>query len=70
MSISPELENAINALRKIQSQAELNILANEWKSQSTFIGRNATRGMKKGDTVTWDLIQTSHTLLIVAVWNW
>tara|TARA_B100000900_G_scaffold142372_1_gene120667 strand:+ start:3171 stop:3476 length:306 start_codon:yes stop_codon:yes gene_type:complete len=64
MSISPELENAINALRKIQSQAELNILANEWKSQSTFIGRNATRGMKKGDTVTWESRGFVHTGVI------
>ena len=49
-----ELQNAIDALRKIKTQADLNALAEEWKRQMNYIGANATRGMKKGDTITWE----------------
>lgn len=48
-----ELENAITALRKIQTQDDLNILAKAWKDQMTWIGNQAKRGMKKGDTIEW-----------------
>ena len=51
---SNDLQNAIDAIRNISSQADLNVLAEEWKRQMTYIGRNATRGMKKGDTITWE----------------
>ena len=59
-----ELQNAIEAIRKIKSQADLNTVADEWKRQSTFIGRNATHGMKKGDTVTWESRGFVHTGVI------
>lgn len=52
--MSTELQNAIDAIRKISTQADLNVLANEWKRQMNYIGSRATRGMKKGDTVTWE----------------
>lgn len=48
------LNDVIVALRKIDNQADLNTIANEWKRQMTFIGRNATSGLKKGDTITWE----------------
>ena len=51
---SNDLQNAIDAIRNISTQADLNVLAEEWKRQMTYIGRNATRGKKKGDTVTWE----------------
>lgn len=48
-----ELQNAIDAIRKIKTQDELNTLANVWKDQMTFIGNQAKRGLKKGDTIEW-----------------
>ena len=42
-----ELQNAIDALRKINHKLILIFIANEWKSQLLFIGFNATRGMKR-----------------------
>lgn len=59
-----ELQNAIEAIRKIKSQADLNTIADEWKRQMTYIGRNATVGMKKGDTVTWESRGFVHTGVI------
>ncbi len=44
----------MDAIRAIETQADLNALADVWKQQMTYIGRNAIRGMKKGDTVTWE----------------
>lgn len=49
-----ELQNAITAIRKIQSQSDLNVLADVWKQQMTFIGSQAKRGLKKGDVVNWE----------------
>jgi len=62
--MSNELQNAIDAIRKISTQADLNVLANEWKRQMTYIGNQATRGMKKGDTVTWESRGYVHTGII------
>ena len=62
--MSNELQNAINAIRKISTQADLNVLANEWKRQMTYIGNQAIRGMKKGDTVTWESRGYVHTGII------
>ena len=59
-----ELQNAIDAIRKINTQADLNVLANEWKRQMNYIGSQATRGMKKGDTVTWESRGYVHTGVI------
>jgi len=52
--MSNELQNAIDAIRQIDTQAELNILAEEWKRQMTYIGNKARRGLKIGDTVEWE----------------
>jgi len=48
------LDEVLTALRKIDNQADLNVIADHWKRQMTFIGRNATSGLKKGDTITWE----------------
>ena len=48
-----ELQNAIDAVRKIQTQDDLNAIARVWKDQMTFIGNQAKRGLKKGDTIEW-----------------
>ena len=49
-----KLETAIQALRQIDNQADLNELASAWKLQMTYIGAKAKRGLKKGDTVEWE----------------
>lgn len=51
--MSVELQNAIDALRQIKTQDDLNALANIWKIQMDAIGRSAVRGLKKGDTIEW-----------------
>jgi hypothetical protein len=52
-SNTQELLNAIDAIRKIQTQDDLNTLANVWKQQMNYIGSQAKRGLKKGDTIEW-----------------
>ena len=51
---NPELQAAVDAIRNIQTQADLNVLADVWKQQMTFIGNKAKVGLKKGDTITWE----------------
>ena len=53
-SNTQELINAIDAIRKIQTQDDLNTLANVWKQQMNYIGSQAKRGLKKGDTIEWE----------------
>ena len=56
-----ELQNAIKAIRNIETQAELNELAQVWKDQMTFIGNQAKRGLKVGDVVNWESRGMVHT---------
>lgn len=51
---NPELQTAINAIRNIKTQADLNVLADVWKQQMTYIGNQNKVGLKKGDTITWE----------------
>ena len=51
---NPELQIAIDAIRKIQTQADLNVLADVWKQQMTYIGNKARTGLKVGDTIKWE----------------
>jgi hypothetical protein len=48
------LQNAIDAMRLINNQSDLNELAKVWKLQMSYIGSKAKRGLKKGDTVEWE----------------
>ena len=52
--MNQDLQNAIEAIREIQTQADLNTLAEEWKRQMTWIGNQAKRGLKIGDEVEWE----------------
>jgi hypothetical protein len=49
-----ELETAVQAIRNIKTQADLNVLADEWKRQMNYIGSKAKVGLKKGDTIQWE----------------
>lgn len=48
------LDEAIEALRKIDNQEDLNVIASEWKRQMTYIGNQNKRGLKIGDMVEWE----------------
>ena len=52
--MSKELQNAIDAMRQIKTQADLSVLADIWRQQQTFIGNMAKSGLKKGDTIEWE----------------
>ena len=54
MTYSKELQTAVDAMRKVKSQSDLNVLAQVWRDQQTFIGNLAKSGLKKGDTITWE----------------
>ena len=49
-----KLETAIEALRSIDNQSDLNELSTAWKLQMNNIGRKAKAGLKKGDTIQWE----------------
>ena len=51
---NPELQTAIDAIRNIQTQSDLNVLADVWKQQMTYIGNKARTGLKVGDTIEWE----------------
>lgn len=53
-NFSPELVAVLEALQKIDNQADLNVIADRWKRQMTFIGKMAGRGITKGDTIRWE----------------
>jgi len=59
-----DLQNAIDAIRKITTQADLNVLAQEWKRQMNYIGSQAKVGLKKGDTINWESRGFVHTGVI------
>ena len=51
---SKELQTAVDAMREVKSQSDLNVLAQVWRDQQTFIGNLAKSGLKKGDTIEWE----------------
>ena len=63
--MNQDLQNAIEAIRKIQTQADLNTLAEEWKRQMTWIGNQAKRGLKIGDEVGGDRVDMFIVALFV-----
>ena len=44
--MTPELKNAIDALRKINSTSDMSELADAWKLHSRYIGSQNKRGLK------------------------
>tara|TARA_B100000963_G_scaffold322786_1_gene307087 strand:+ start:704 stop:997 length:294 start_codon:yes stop_codon:yes gene_type:complete len=52
--MNAQLQTAVDAMRKVTSQADLNVLAQVWRDQQTFIGKMAKQGLKKGDTIEWE----------------
>ena len=51
---SKELDTALTAIQSIRTQTDLNVLAQAWRDQQTFIATRIGRMVKKGDTVQWE----------------
>lgn len=51
---SNELQNALDAMRKINNATDMSVLASEFNRHMTYIGKQKAVGIKKGDTVTWE----------------
>lgn len=62
--MTSELKNAIDAIRKIETQSDLNAIAEAWKLQMNYIGSQAKSGLKKGDTIQWESRGMVHTGVI------
>ena len=54
MNYSPELQNAIDAMRKITNTADMHVLAAQYNSHITFLGKVNSRGIIKGDKIAWE----------------
>ena len=54
MQNSNELQTAIDAIQAIRTQSDLNVLAQTWKNQQTFIATRIGRMVKRGDTIQWE----------------
>ena len=52
--MTPELKNAIDALRKVNSTSDMSELADAWKLHSRYIGSQNKRGLKIGDMIEWE----------------
>tara|TARA_B100000965_G_C19244966_1_gene606041 strand:- start:129 stop:416 length:288 start_codon:yes stop_codon:yes gene_type:complete len=50
---STELENALVAMRRITDSTDMSVLASEFNRHMTWLGKQKSVGIKKGDTVTW-----------------
>ena len=51
---SQDLQNALDAMRKINNATDMSVLASEFNRHMTYIGKQKAVGIKKGDTVTWE----------------
>ncbi len=51
---SIELENAINALRKIENDSDMAVLASQFNLHRTFLGKQKSVGLKIGDKIIWE----------------
>ena len=54
MTYSTELQNALDAMRKITNTADMHVLAQQYNSHITFLGKVNSRGIVKGDTIVWE----------------
>ena len=54
MTYSVELQNAIDAMRKITNTADMHVLAAQYNSHITFLGKRNGAGIIKGDKIAWE----------------
>jgi hypothetical protein len=54
MNYSPELEAALEAMRKITDTSDMHVLAQQYNSHITFLGKRKGAGIIKGDKIAWE----------------
>ena len=54
MNYSKELEAALNAMRAITDTSDMHILAAQYNSHVTFLGKTKGAGIIKGDKIAWE----------------
>jgi hypothetical protein len=54
MTYSVELQNALDAMRKITNTADMHVLAQQYNSHITFLGKTKGAGIIKGDKIAWE----------------
>ena len=54
MTYSVELQNALDAMRKIGNTADMNVLAQQFNSHINFLGKINGAGVVVGDTIVWE----------------
>ena len=54
MTYSVELQNALDAMRKITNTADMHVLAQQYNSHITFLGKVNSRGVVVGDKIAWE----------------
>ena len=54
MTYSVELQNALDAMRKITNTADMHVLAQQYNSHITFLGKTKGAGIVKGDKIAWE----------------
>jgi len=54
MTYSVELQNALDAMRKITNTADMHVLAAQYNSHVTFLGKVNSRGVVVGDKIAWE----------------
>ena len=52
--MSPELQNALDAMRKITDTSDMHVLAQQYNSHITLLGKRKGAGIIKGDTIQWE----------------
>jgi hypothetical protein len=54
MTYSVELQNALDAMRKITNTADMAVLASQFNSHINFLGKVNSRGITVGDKIAWE----------------
>jgi hypothetical protein len=54
MNYSVELQNALDAMRKITDTSDMHVLAAQYNSHITFLGKTKGAGIIKGDKIAWE----------------
>ena len=54
MNYSPELQNALDAMRKITDTSDMHVLAAQYNSHITLLGKRKGAGIIKGDKIAWE----------------
>ena len=54
MNYSVELQNALDAMRKITDTSDMHVLAAQYNSHITLLGKRNGAGIIKGDKIAWE----------------